>query len=107
MRELTGNSNYKFFWHGPPGTDRARKSDAERERDALAQEAWEVNGWRIFYQIGVEQRWFEGATYQGSFIDRLKYFLKHGTLRLTPHEAVLNSDFENLVERISIMKAKI
>lgn len=50
--------------------------------------AWQVTGWRIFYQIGIEERWFEGSAG-------------------TPYEAVFYSDFESFIERISIKKARI
>lgn len=75
--------------------------------EEVAREAWEVNGWRVFYQIGIEERWFEGSNKPVSFLKRIAMFLKGETTRLTPYEAVFYSDFESFVERVSIMKAKI
>lgn len=54
----------------------------------MARHAWDVTGWRVFYQIGVEERWFERPG-------------------MTPYEAVFYSDFESFIERISIKKARI
>ena len=27
----------------------------------IAEQAWQVSGWRVLYQIGIEERWFEGS----------------------------------------------
>lgn len=54
----------------------------------MARHAWDVTGYRVFYQIGVEERWFEVSG-------------------RTPYEAVFYSDFESFIERISIKKARI
>ena len=39
-------------------------SEAQRKHlhrlKAIAKEAWNVSGWKVLYQIGVEERWFEG-----------------------------------------------
>lgn len=54
----------------------------------MAQKAWDVSGWRIYYQVAIEQRWFN-ITGQ------------------TAIESVFNSDFAEFVERIAILNSKI
>lgn len=87
-----GQTKYRFFWEGPPGgkAQLAGKSADEkkaiREQREKARLAWEVTGWRIYYQIGVEERWFEGQ-------------------RQTPYASVLHSDWRtfaaNLCRKLS------
>jgi hypothetical protein len=87
LAEIRARRQYDFFTKSPPGramnsSASSRVSEGQRKHmrrmQAAAKQAWEVSGWRVFYQIGVEERWFEG-------------------LHLTPFQSVFYSDWRSFV----------
>jgi hypothetical protein len=93
ITELRNNPNFAPFWHDVFSHLRGRgKTEAEREQYQKTIEAGEIKfiygGWRTYYNVGVNGRWYEGK-------------------ETTPFESVFYSDFEDLVSRISIQNVML
>ena len=58
-----------FFFNPPKGesatTDEGRKYERNAKQKAHA--AWEIHGWRSYYQIIIHNRWFEKSGRQMPF----------------------------------------
>jgi hypothetical protein len=80
---------------GPPKPTFRRGTQVDKARKEVAEEAWAVTGWRIFYQIAIEEGWFSG---------KKSWFT---LAQLSEHENAFYAEFETFVSFVTLKMARV